>query len=41
VKDHKIAHNSTTTKARVKLSTELESLEFKKNFDAGFKNNQI
>jgi hypothetical protein len=28
VKNHKIAENSTTTTARVKISTELESLEF-------------
>jgi hypothetical protein len=28
VKNHNIAKNSTTTKAREKISTELESLEF-------------
>jgi hypothetical protein len=28
VKNHNIAKNSTTTKARVKISTDLESLEF-------------
>jgi hypothetical protein len=28
VKNHKIAKNSTTTKAREKISTDLESLEF-------------
>jgi hypothetical protein len=28
VKNHKIANNSTTTKAREKISTDLESLEF-------------
>jgi hypothetical protein len=27
-KNHKIAKNSTTTKAKEKLSTDLESLEF-------------
>jgi len=44
VKNHKIAKNSTTTKAREKISTDLESLEFEKFFDVGltkFKNNQI
>jgi len=30
VKNHNIANNSTTTKAREKLSTDLESLEFSK-----------
>jgi hypothetical protein len=30
VKNHKIAKNSTTTKAREKISTDLESSEFKK-----------
>jgi hypothetical protein len=30
VKNHRIANNSTTTKAREKISTCLESLEFKK-----------
>ncbi len=41
VKNHKIAKNSTTTKAREKLSKVLESLEF---FDVSltkFKNSQI
>jgi hypothetical protein len=33
VKNHKIAKNSTTTKAREKLITDLESLEFKIFFD--------
>jgi hypothetical protein len=28
VKNHKIAKNSTTTKAREKISTDLESLDF-------------
>jgi hypothetical protein len=28
VKNHKIGNNSTTTKAREKISTDLESLEF-------------
>jgi len=28
MKNHKIAKNSTTTKARDKISTDLESLEF-------------
>ncbi len=28
VKNHKIANNSTTTKARAKISTDLESLKF-------------
>jgi hypothetical protein len=44
VKNHKIAKNSTTTKAREKISTDLESLEFENFFDVGltkFKNNQI
>jgi len=44
VKNHKIAKNSTTTKAREKNSTDMESLEFKTFFDAcltKFKNNQI
>ncbi len=36
VKNHKIANNSTTTKAREKISTDLESLEFEKFFDACF-----
>jgi hypothetical protein len=33
VKNHKIADNSATTQAREKMSTLLESLEFKKNFE--------
>ncbi len=33
VKNPKIAKNSTTTKAREKISTDLESLEVKKFFD--------
>jgi hypothetical protein len=44
VKNHKILKNSITTKARRKINTDLESLEFYKNFDvflAKFKNNQI
>jgi len=44
VKNHKIAQNSTTTKAREKTSTDLESLEFYKFFDVcltKFKNNKI
>jgi hypothetical protein len=44
VKNYKTAKNSTTTKARGKLSTDLESLEFYNNFDAcltKFKNSQI
>ncbi len=32
VKNHKIAKNWTTTKAAVKLNTDLETLEFKKNW---------
>jgi hypothetical protein len=43
-KTQKIAKNFTTTKAREKISTDLESLEFKKNFDAcltNFKNYHI
>jgi hypothetical protein len=31
-----MVHNSTTTKARVKISTDLEFLEFLKSFDAGW-----
>ncbi len=34
MKSHKIANNSTTTEAREKLSTDLESLEFFNLFDA-------
>jgi len=44
VKNHKIANNSATTKAREKISTDLESFELKKFFDAcltKIKNNQI
>jgi hypothetical protein len=44
VKNHKISKNSTTAKAREKISTDLESLEFYKFFDAcftKFKKNQI
>jgi hypothetical protein len=44
VKNHKIANNSATIKAREKISAYLESLEFKKNFDAclaKFENYQI
>jgi hypothetical protein len=40
----KIANNSTNTKAREKISTYLESLEFRKYFDiclTKFRNNQI
>jgi hypothetical protein len=33
VKKYKIAKNSKTTKAREKIRTDLESLEFKKKFD--------
>jgi len=33
-KNHKIANNSATTEAREKISTDLESLEFKSFFDA-------
>jgi hypothetical protein len=31
VKNHIIANNATTNKAREKISTDFESLEFKKN----------
>ncbi len=44
MKNHKIAKNSTTARAREKMSTFLESLEFYKFIDvhlAKFKNNQI
>ncbi len=34
VKSSKLANNSDTTEAREKLSTDLESLEFEKCFDA-------
>ncbi len=43
-KNHKIAKNSTTIKAREKISTDLEFLEFYKEFDAcstTFENNHI
>ncbi len=33
MKNHKIANNSTTAKAREKISTDLEFLEIKKKFD--------
>ncbi len=35
VKNHKIVNNSTTNRAREKISTDLESLEFTKFFDVG------
>jgi hypothetical protein len=44
VKNHKIADNAATTEAREKISTYLESVEFKKNFDpclTKFENYQI
>jgi hypothetical protein len=44
VKNHKIANNSATTKAREKISTYLEFLEVENFFDVcwtKFKNNQI
>ncbi len=44
VKNHKIANNLSTTEARAKLSTDLESFEFQKFFDVCFtklENNQI
>ncbi len=44
VKNHKITKNSTAAKAREKISTDLESFEFKKYFDvclAKLKYNQI
>ncbi len=41
MKNHKIAKNSTTTQAREKISTELESLEFLNVCLTKFKNNQI
>jgi hypothetical protein len=40
-KNHKIADNSTATKAREKISTDLESLEFCDVFLTKFKNNQF
>ncbi len=44
VKSHKIANNSATTEAKEKISTDFESLEFQKYFDAcltKFENYQI
>jgi hypothetical protein len=41
VKNHRIADNSTTTKAREKIRTDLESLEFFDVCLTKFKNNQI
>jgi hypothetical protein len=44
VKNHKIVKNSTTAKAREKISTDLESLELLQFFDVcltKYKNNQI
>jgi hypothetical protein len=44
VKNHKIANNSSTTEARAKLSTDLESFEFQKFFEVcltKFENYQI
>ncbi len=44
VKNHKIAENSTTTKAREKISADLETLQFQKFFAVcltKFKNKQI
>jgi hypothetical protein len=44
VTNHKIANNSVTVEAIEKISTDLESLEFYKNFDARLtklKNNQF
>jgi hypothetical protein len=44
LKNHKLAKNSTTTKAKEKISTDLESLEVSNFFDVclnKFKNNQI
>ncbi len=44
LKNHEIANNSTTSKFGEKKSTDLESVGFQKNFDAGlikFKNNII
>ncbi len=40
VKTHKLTNNLTTTEARVKINTDLESLEIRKYFTE-FKNNQI
>jgi len=44
VKIHKIAKNSATTKAREKISTDLEFLELLKKFNVcltNFRNNQV
>ncbi len=41
VKNYTIAKNTTTTKAREKISTDLESLEFFGIHLTNFKNNQI
>ncbi len=44
VKNHKIYNNSATTEVRDKISTSLESIEYKEKFDAcltKFRNNQI
>ncbi len=44
VKNHKIANNSATTEAREKVTTYLQSVQFKKFFNvcfAKFKNYQI
>jgi len=41
VKNHRIANNSTTTKAREKIRRGLESLEFFDVCLTKFKNNQI
>ncbi len=44
VKNHTIGNNSTTTKAREKISTDLESLEIQKFFDVcltKFENNLL
>ncbi len=41
VKNHKIAKNSTTTEAKEKISTDLESLEFFMYVGLQFKNHQI
>jgi hypothetical protein len=44
IKNHKIANNSTTTKAREKLSTDLEDFRVLEFFDVcltKFKNNKI
>jgi hypothetical protein len=44
MKNYKFAYNASTTEAREKISTNLESLEFQQFVDAHltkFKNNQI